>query len=297
MSKCIVCLTEFIPDEKGNCSYCEESKRQSKAYKKAHPESIILTNENYYSQQSNLGFMSASQYKSFNKCPASAMAELVGEWEHPMSTALLVGSYVDAHFEGTLDLFTAKHPEIFTQKGTLRADYIKAIEIIERIEKDDFFMAHLSGEKQTIMTGEISGVPFKIKTDVYVPDSMIVDLKVMRDFEWQFDPEIRKRIPFVEFWGYDIQAAIYQEIVRQNTGELLPFFIAGATKESVTDIEIISISQEQLNFRLGQVKRNAPAFQKIKQKEEGARRCGKCDYCKRTKVLTSVKPFNECGNG
>ena len=107
---------------------------------------MILTSENYYSQEANQEYLSVSQYKTFcgtygrPACEARAMAELNGEWEQPTSVSMMVGSYVDAHFEGTLDVFRAKHPEIFTQKGALRAEYKKAEEIIARIERDPLFM-------------------------------------------------------------------------------------------------------------------------------------------------------------
>ena len=69
-----------------------------------------LTAENYYSQVANMAYMSVSQFKAFEQCEAAAMAELYGEYKAPTSTALLVGSYVDAWFEGTLDKFILAHP-------------------------------------------------------------------------------------------------------------------------------------------------------------------------------------------
>ena len=47
---------------------------------------------------------------------------------------------------------------------------------------------------------------------------------------------------FWKAWGYDIQGAIYQEVVRQNTGILLPFGLAVATKEKPEpDIALIEL--------------------------------------------------------
>ena len=43
-------------------------------------------------------------------------------------------------------------------------------------------MAAMSGGTQAIMTGEIEGVPVKIKVDSLRPDR-IVDMKIMRDME------------------------------------------------------------------------------------------------------------------
>ena len=59
----------------------------------------MLTSENYYSPESNQGYMSASQFKSFLDCEARTLAELHGEYHRPSTEALLVGSYVDAYFE------------------------------------------------------------------------------------------------------------------------------------------------------------------------------------------------------
>ena len=101
---------------------------------------MILTNENYFSKEADMEYMSVSQFKAFEQCEAAALASIKGEWEQPKTTALLVGSYVDAHFEGTLDLFKAKNPEIFTKQGTLKAEYKQAEEIINRIESDEEFI-------------------------------------------------------------------------------------------------------------------------------------------------------------
>ena len=83
----------------------------------------MLTNENYFSPENQMKYMGVSQFKSFEKCEAAALAEVTGNYERERTTALLVGSYVDAHFEGTLDIFKAKNPEVFTKKGELRSEY------------------------------------------------------------------------------------------------------------------------------------------------------------------------------
>ena len=142
-----------------------------------------LNENNYYSQESNWQYMSVSQYKNFLSCEARAMALLNEEWTPKTTTALLVGSYVDAYFEGTLELFKEQHPEILTQKGELRADYRRANEIIARVQKDPLFMEYMSGQKQVIFTAELFGCMWKIKIDSYFPNEKIVDLKCMRSLE------------------------------------------------------------------------------------------------------------------
>ena len=171
-----------------------------------------LTQRNYFSKKANFEFMSVSQFKAFDKCQASALAEINGEFEREETTALLVGSYIDSYFEGKLNKFKAEYPEIFKRDGTLKADYIQAEAIIERIEKDKLFTEFMSGKKQVIMSGEICGVPVKIKIDSLLPDK-IVDLKIMRDFENVYDAE-KGKLPYFEAWGYDIQGAVYHHFLK-----------------------------------------------------------------------------------
>ena len=105
----------------------------------------MLTNENYFSTENRMKYCGSSQLKAFLKCEAAAMAEASGNYEREQTTALLVGSYVDAHFEGTLDIFKVHHPELFKRDGTLKAEYVKAEYIIQRIEQDEFFMSFMDG--------------------------------------------------------------------------------------------------------------------------------------------------------
>ena len=247
---------------------------------------FILTAENYFSPEMSKHYMSVSQYKDFLKCEAMAMAKINGEYQQEYTAALLVGSYVDSNFEGTLDIFKAQHPEIFMKSGELKADYRKAEEIINRIEQDKLFMEYMAGEKQTIITAEIDEVPFKIKIDSLLPDK-IVDLKCMRSIE----PVMGKS--FIEHWNYDVQLAVYQKVYELATGKKLPTYIAVATKEPVTNLEIIHIPQWRLDECLDYVKKDLPHIAKIKSGEIPAERCGVCDYCKQTKVLTGPIDFDD----
>ena len=214
------------------------------------------------------------------------MEKLNGRWEDEKSTALLVGSYVDSYFEGSLEQFKKENPEIFTQKGELKANFKQAEEIIARIERDEYFMKFMSGQKQVIMTGELFGAKWKIKMDSYIPDVAIVDLKVMAsitDLKWVKDIGY---LDFVRYWGYDIQGAIYQEIVRQNTGKKLPFYIAGATKQAEPDIRIIHVTDNYLQEALHMVEANMPRILRVKSGEAEPDRCELCDCCRHNRVLT-----------
>lgn len=260
---------------------------------------MILTEENYYSEEANKEYLSVSQYKDFIGtlgklgCEEQALAKLRGEWQQEETTALLVGSYVDAHFEGTLDIFKAKHPNIFKRDGSLKAEYTKANEIINRIEHDELFMKYMSGKKQVIMTAELFGAKWKIKMDSYIEDKAIVDLKCMKSIKDTYYTKDFGYMDFTQYWGYDIQGAVYQEIVYQNTGKRLPFYIAAASKEKETDIELIHIDDQHLQEKLIEVENNTRKILALKSGEYKPTRCEMCDYCKHTKVLKKPIHFSE----
>jgi hypothetical protein len=244
---------------------------------------------NYFSENNNRKYCGSSQFKAFLKCPAQALAELNGEWKREESVALLVGSYVDSWFEGTLDTFKAEHPEIFKKDGSLKAEYIKAEEIIARVSRDEFFMKYMGGQKQAIKTGYIEGVPFKIKMDSYHKGKAIVDLKVIKDFEplWNEDRGIRQS--FIEYWGYDFQAAIYQAI----EGQKLPFYICAVTKETNPDFAVIQIPQTWIDSAMAIIKNEIGLIDAYKRGEIEAPRCEKCAYCRETKKLSRVISADE----
>ena len=252
---------------------------------------MILTAENYFSKEANSVYMSVSQFKTFEKCECLGLAEVNGTYSRPSTTALLVGSYVDSHFDCSLDIFKAQYPELFKRDGGLKSEYVKAEQIIQRIERDDMMTSFLNAPKQVIMTGVISDVPIKIKVDALHPDK-ICDLKVMKDFEPMYVPE-QGKMSWIEAWRYDLQGAVYQEIVRQNTGEKLPFYLVAATKEEEPDIGIFEVPQELLDFELEQFEKKVQGYHLIKQGVIEPERCEKCNYCKSTKVIEKITTIGE----
>lgn len=252
-----------------------------------------LCEENYFNKKNELKYCGSSQIKSFMDCEARTMAKINGEWEEEPSTSLLVGSYVDAAVSGTLDIFKAKHPEILKKDGSLKAEYVKADYILNRIERDELFMKYISGDHQTIMTGEIANVPIKIKIDSYFPDKAIVDIKCVKDFEPIWNNETKTKENFIDYWKYTLQGALYQEIVRQNTGKRLPFYIAAVTKETEPDIVVAGIPDEVLDIELEKIKEILPKIKMIKDGILEPSRCEKCNYCKFTKTLTKVIDYRD----
>lgn len=269
-----------------------------------------VTQENYYSPELQMEYMGSTQYKAFQKCEAAALAQLKGEYVHPVTTALLVGGFVDAYYSNEMGEFTRQHPELFKRDGTLKAEFSHANEIIRRMERDRLYSLLMSGKKQVIRTGTIAGVPFKIRIDSLIDaetceqivmefpetaealgmcDGAIVDQKVMRDLLPVWSEELGGKVSFVEAWGYDIQGAIYQEI----EGNMLPFIVVPGTKEDSPDLDAIYIPDADLQEKLAEIEDNVPRYQAIKEGKILPNRCGKCAYCRSTKRLTRIRPYNE----
>ncbi len=249
-----------------------------------------LTSGNYYATEANKAFWSVSAFKAFDRCEAAGLASVRGQYHRETTDALLIGSYVDAYFTGDFKRFQSEHEdEMFTKKGTLYAKFDLANKCINAVECQPLMMDFLDGEKQVIQTANLFGVDWKIKMDVFNGDR-IVDLKCMRDFEPVYK-EGFGRISWVEAWGYDIQGAIYQKVVEQNTGKKLPFYIVGVTKEKVPDVTVLQIPQPVLDTALKIVEAKIDRFDLVKMGEIEPERCEKCQYCKETKILTAPSVF------
>lgn len=253
-----------------------------------------LSPENYYSDEANKAYFSASQIKTFKKCEAAAMAEINGEYERPASTALIVGGFVDAALTGSdaeMEAFMKVHPEMFKRDGTLKADFVQAEWMIERAKRDPVFMEYMDGDHQSILTGEIGGVPFKAKFDV-LADDRIVDLKTVRDLSPVYLPG-QGRVTFADAWDWPLQMAIYQELNRQRTGKTLPCYLAVITKEDPPDIEIVEIEQERMMAEVAWLKTVLPRYEAIKDGVIEPERCGHCAFCRATHMIDEIKTLSD----
>ena len=242
-----------------------------------------LTKKNYFSPAANKKYWSASQVKAFLRCPAAALYDT----EPTVNTAMMVGSYVDAWFDKTLPAFIEQHPEIFNSRtGKLKADYVKAAEMIERANSDKLFREYTRGRKQVIKTGTIGGLPFKIKMDFYRKGERIVDLKTARDLKPAYKKD-EGQVTFADLWDWPLQMAIYQEV----EGNKLPCFLAVVTKEDPPDLAVVEIPQNILDAEISRLLDVLPKLDAMKQGIIPAPRCECCVYCRRTKKLTEPVPL------
>ena len=98
-----------------------------------------LTKRNYFTRKANREYMSVPNSRHLKGARPL--------YERKKTTALLVGSYVDSYFEGTLRAFKNKTTEIFKRDDTLKAEYIQTDEIIKRIESDKLFSSYMARKK------------------------------------------------------------------------------------------------------------------------------------------------------
>lgn len=254
-----------------------------------------LTHENYYSKEANLEYVSVSQYKDFKRCELYGLKKALGEYVEPKSTALLVGGYADGYFAGTLEQYKIDNPQIFKKDGTLKSDYEKANECINVALNDEFFMSKLTGEKQKILTGVIGGVKVKGAIDFLNED--IVDLKLVasiRELVWNDDKH--KKVDFIENYEYDLQGAVYQELVRQNYKKHKPFDIAALSKEDEPDKAIIRIEDDILEEKLKEFIDYVPRIDAIKKGLADPIGCGNCPVCRKMKKLNNVISYKDLFN-
>lgn len=253
---------------------------------------MIPNNDNYFSPEMEMAYFGHTQFCGFMECEERTLAMCKGDWQMPMTDALLAGQYVDAALTGSIGDVLGKHPEMLKRDGTLKSTFAGAERAIARARRDDMFMKYINGAKQEIMTGKLFGYDWKIKIDAFHEGKCIVDLKCMKDFEPIYKAGMGK-VSFVTAYGYDYQAAIYQAIVKDVTGEKLPFIIAGVTKQDPSDIGLFEVPDEMIHSALKVIENTIDRFAGIKAGEIEPRRCEKCAYCRESKVLNSIVPIEQ----
>ena len=254
-----------------------------------------LNSENYFSKEADRAYFSASQVKAFRRCEASAMAEITGEYERPMSQALLQGQFVDEALTGNYGAWALSHPEISKRDGNLKAEFMLCQEMVSRARRDPLFMDYLEGEHQTILTAKLFGVPFKAKFDVLGADR-IVDLKTVRDFSPVYLPG-QGRVDFATAWDWPLQMAIYQRMMYAHIGKQLPCYLAVITKENPPDIRIVQIEQERMDAEIAWLEQMMPRFEAVKSGVIDPERCEGCAWCRQSRVLIGPELLGDMEEG
>lgn len=270
-----------------------------------------LTSDNYYTPEADREYMSCSQYQDFLSCEARALAKLQGRYIPNQSEVLTVGNYFHTAMESpeAHEEFCNQHfEEIYKTKVDRKtgeviptgkyAPYATADQMIDVCYKDPLIksLIDLKGENEVIMTGELFGVPWKIRLDKYIADRrLIIDWKTTADInKTEYNPILGERESFVESLGYMMRAAVYTEIEKQFTGNSsdADFVIIAISKQDPPDKAALLLNHRQrYDWELEQIEKHMMNIRRIKNGELRPRRCGMCDYCRATKVLKKIIPY------
>ena len=265
-----------------------------------------LTRDNYYTAEADRAYMSCSQYQRFCECEAKAMAILDGRWAEEEREAFVVGNYFHTAFESdeAHAQFVAEHEDTIYKKakkdGTREkyAPYIQADAMIASARRDPLIASLVSmpGETEKIMTGKLFGVPWRVRLDKYVPDGrLIIDWKTCQNIqELKWSDELHERVTFIDAYGYMMRAAVYTEIERQNAHSETDasFVIVAVSKQEPPDKEALLLNHRmRYDYELDRIKERLPFIQAVRSGHMRPKRCGRCDYCRATKVLQEIKPY------
>lgn len=89
---------------------------------------ILLTEEKYYTAESDRKYMSPSLYKQYMKCEHRTEAMLRGDYTFPPLPALLIGQYVESVLlDEDPESFLSQHPEMFSTKLEVNVDTIAKV--------------------------------------------------------------------------------------------------------------------------------------------------------------------------
>lgn len=250
-----------------------------------------VTQENYFSKEVDLEYMSVSQWKLFNECEAKALAVIQGQEDATYKDAFLEGQLFEALVTGNGDLFIAKHPELVSTRGAtsgqLKSEFKKVMSAAEKFNSQKFFTDIIKKcDKQVVLTGMINDVKVKCALDLFDKETnSIYDIKCMKDFKEQWNKDEKAYVPWYYIYGYVMQLAVYREIVRQNFGEPNKIALMSATKEEQPDIQAPCFSSDLLDLELERFKSKIMRYDELKKGILKPHKCGCCDYCKKIKTI------------
>ncbi|WP_418524779.1 PD-(D/E)XK nuclease-like domain-containing protein [Limosilactobacillus vaginalis] len=268
-----------------------------------------LTADNYYSHDTDWQYMSFSLFKDFEQCEARALAKLKEDWQPTSSPVpLLVGNYVHSYFESAeshQSFVNENHKELMTRptkknpEGHLRAEFKVADGMIKTLSDDNMFnYFYKPGKKEVIVTGKIDGYLWKGKIDSLILDkNYFCDLKTVDDIhKFHYNRDVAAP-NFIYDREYDLQMAIYRELIKQTFGVECNPYIFAVSKQTPPDHDAFKFEgmtdKYAMDDDIRKVKEMQPHFWKVMTGEERPIACGKCDYCREAKQLTGFTNASE----
>ena len=257
-----------------------------------------LNNENYFSPEMMMEYMSTSQFKSFEACEAAALAQLKGEHE-VSKDAFKEGHYFEACLNGEEEIFLFKNPDMVSSrgatKGEIKSNFKKVVGSVEAFKRQNFLMDIVQKcQQQVIVTGTIAKIKFKGCIDYFNPETLEgFDTKCIKDFQKVYSESEGMYLQWYFAYGYHYQAAIYRELVRQTYGTAGNQHLLVATKEDTPDVAALCFSNQVLDDALEIIEAFAPKYDAIKRGLAEPTACGHCEYCKKTKRIEGFETIYE----
>ena len=252
----------------------------------------ILNKHNYHDHETSKMFMSWSLFKmlapAFGGCEAKGMAFIRGEYKEEQTEAMLLGSFVDAYMSGEMTEFVAKNPDIALKsgpnKGCFKEKFNNAfLNAFPIIDNDPTIKAGLEGSKQEIITGELFGMTWKAKIDVY-RNGLITDLKYTAEvFGKVWNKELSCFQSTIENYGYFYQLSIYAQLAEQSTGNPHNGQLVVITKETPPDRAVIILPREAMDAKLLTLSHHAERVKQVWKGLAEPAQCGACAYCRKVK--------------
>lgn len=265
--------------------------------KKQANKPISLNKNNYYDSSTDLIYQSPTFFKKFLACEAETMAEIKGDWK-PKPAAkgkdnLIQGNYLHSYFESheAHEKFLKEHHgDIYKSKSAMYASFDQVDRMIDCLESDPSFSSMYQGDKESIVTGRIGETLWKGKIDCLNLDKgYFIDLKTTKSItKHDWNEEQRTKLNFVYNYNYQLQMAVYQELILQTLGVWCTPYIVAVSKEDPPDKEMLSIPEYRLSEALDLIEQKQPHIDQVRRGEVEPVRCGKCDYCRATKVLDKI---------
>ena len=243
---------------------------------------MLLTPENYHSDEARAAYISSSDIKLAMRCEAMWAAQDKGQYRRPEGTA----AFAYGH------LFDTQHPELTLsrgpRKGELYAEYSGAIDLAAAVRRSPFLAGLVDRcRKQVILIGELCGLPVRVMMDLVDEDGSIYDIKSAKDFRRAWDDDRQEYMDWWAVWKYPVQLWVYREIARQN-GLTVPNVGLIAGSKSNMDIQAIRFSEETMTAAQADAEYTIRRMADIR---NGAKpdECGRCEWCLSQKKIDNFE--------
>lgn len=260
-----------------------------------------VTLENYRDPEIERDYWGYSKLKHAMSCPARCKAMYYDmSWKPDTTTSMNVGNVAEAKLQmsdeqfekflvdNSAELISTRGPT----KGQLKATYQHALKMAEFVQRQPKAHEVLNGKFQQLVVGEIFGLPFKGLVDVIEWETdfpWITDIKTTRSLDSrQWSKPHGRSLIWYEYYQYYIQSYIYRELACQTFfADGFEMLLLAVTSEPVPDVRVYSWELETLDRGCLELEiEGLPAIEEVM--KENPARCGFCDYCKETQIITKV---------